>query len=704
MRSWRAAWLGAAALALLVPSAEGAWTPSAGLDAAPTVKVLAVPYVPQSGALCGGAAIAMVRRYWGQRGIMAEDYAAWLEPDGRGILTGTMVRAAQSEGWTALPLAGTRTVIEAQLAAGRPVIALLETGADSYHYVVLVAWADGWVIVHDPRSGPFRPVREREFTEAWSGSGRWALLIVPPVTAPGTSGVPDVPDTTVAVPSAPSAGAGCDDTVQAGILLAEAGLTSEAERSFLAAEALCPGSAVPLVERAGLRFRAGDWAGAGRLAEQALALDPQSEHTWRLLAGSRFLAGDPDGALDAWNHLSEPRIDLTRIDGLDRLGYAVVADQLGLQPGRLLTASGFRRARRRLGELPTLSDSRLSFRPLPLGVAQVEVSVLEYPLLRAGLWDVGRAAVRALTEREVSVDLASPTGRGELWTVDGRLSPERPLVRLALAMPAGGRRPGRWLVEGLWERQTYSFAAVSEAAAAPGPIRQVEERRRTAVSFADWPGPDVRLQLGLALERWSGRGTALSLAGCVEHRWAGDHLALLAESARWLSLGSGAAFGAAGLSLRWRSSGPEARDTWQAIVAVIGVTSAAPLALWPGAGTGHGRAPLLRAHPLLDDGVIQGRNLGRRLIHATIERETWFWHLGPLSCGWAAFVDAARPEATEWTAAGPWQVDVGTGLRLKSLGSKGRLRLDLAHGTTDRSTAWSVDWCLPWGAGLPASF
>jgi hypothetical protein len=167
--------------------------------------------------------------------------------------------------------------------------------------------------------------------------------------------------------------------VVAGILLARQGDTAEAELDFLAAQSLCPTSAAPLRERAGLRFHAEDWSGASRLAERALALDPGDVHARRLLAGSRFLAGDVDGALRAWNHLSEPRADLTRIDGLTRIRYSAVAGQIDLPPGRLLTPKAYRQARRRLAEMPAQLESRLSVKPMPEGTAQVNVTLLERP-------------------------------------------------------------------------------------------------------------------------------------------------------------------------------------------------------------------------------------------------------------------------------------------------------------------------------------
>lgn len=691
MSWWRAVVLCVTATALAGSAPAAAETPSDEKGAPQRVQLLDVPYVPQSGELCGGAALAMVLRYWGKPGVLAEDFSALLEPGRVGIRTGALVRAAETFGWTAYPLTGTPTEVQSHLTQGRPVIALIQSGPGDHHYVVLVAWTGGCVILHDPNVGPFRTVREEVFSAAWSGSGCWALLVLPP---PGTEEEPTSDPAAPALPW-PAPSHSCGAMVEAGVLLARQGDSAQAELRFLAAQSLCPESAAPVRERAGLRFREEDWAGASRLAEGALALDPTDVHTWRLLAGSRFLAGDVEGALRAWNHLSEPRTDLMRIDGLTRIRFSAVAGQLHLPPGRLLTPRAFRQARRRLAGIPAQSEFRLGLRPLPDGTAQVDVTLLERPPVLESPWDAGSTAVKALTGCEVNLEVASPTGNGELWTAGWRWWKDRPRVSLALTVPAAGGRPGIWRVDGFWERQTYAEWTPTGPSGTTRAGVSREERRRTALSFSDWLGPDLRLEARAALDEWSDRGAHLSLEGSIETRWARDRLALGAEAARWMSLGNGAPFDAGSLSLGWRSDGLEGCDAWQGRLGVSGATSEAPLALWSGAGTGYGRAPLLRAHPLLDGGVIEGRAFGRALVHGTIQHQSWPWSLGPLRIGWALFVDGARPWATGRAGKVPWHMDGGTGLRLRGLGRRSQFRIDAARGFLDGSSVLSVGWEIP---------
>src|ERR1700741_153955 len=200
------------------------------------VRLLDVPYVGQTEALCGGAAIAMVLRYWGEPAVRAEDFAALAEPGGSGIRADALVYEGRRRGWTALPMTGTPTIVTDQLSQGRPMVTLLEVGAGVYHYVGLVAWANLGVVLHDPAVAPFRVLSEQAFDDAWVGSGRWALLILPPEHAPESS----APDSASSRPASPGALTGCDAIVEDAIQRARQGDTAEAERRLLSAEGRSP--------------------------------------------------------------------------------------------------------------------------------------------------------------------------------------------------------------------------------------------------------------------------------------------------------------------------------------------------------------------------------------------------------------------------------------------------------------------------------
>ena len=96
--NWRAPWAAGVGVTLAVSILGAVWAGGADARGAPAsksapsgdpVRLLDVPYVPQSAALCGGAAVAMVLRYWGEPGARAEDFTAQLSPGGDGIRDGS---------------------------------------------------------------------------------------------------------------------------------------------------------------------------------------------------------------------------------------------------------------------------------------------------------------------------------------------------------------------------------------------------------------------------------------------------------------------------------------------------------------------------------------------------------------------------------------------------------------------------------------
>src|SRR6185436_3889455 len=118
----------------------------------------------------------MVLRYWGERGINAADFTPLVEDSLGGIRTARLVLDLERRGWQAIAFAGDETTIRHHLALGRPVIALLLDRPRRYHYVVLVAWKDDVVLLHDPARAPFRVVSAPEFNRRWMATGRWSLL------------------------------------------------------------------------------------------------------------------------------------------------------------------------------------------------------------------------------------------------------------------------------------------------------------------------------------------------------------------------------------------------------------------------------------------------------------------------------------------------------------------------------------------------
>jgi hypothetical protein len=296
---------------------------------------LSVPYLPQTDALCGGAAAAMVLRYWGDAHVGVDEFAPLVDRRAGGIADDVLVKAIAARGWNTTVFAGSVERLQDEIQRQHPVIVLVADGSTQYHYLVVTAIDDDRVLVHDPAWGPSRLIPLPQFLRIWSPAHFWSLLVLP---RDGTTQRSSVSENTASLPTA------------------------------------VPGS---IGELAGIRFAERQWAQAEKLAGQAVASDPTDRYAWDVLGSSRFMQDNLVGALRAWNQIEKPRIDLVEIDGVRHARYQTIAGALGLAPNALLTADSFRLADRRLNELPDRALSRLSYAPGQDGYAAVRAAIVE---------------------------------------------------------------------------------------------------------------------------------------------------------------------------------------------------------------------------------------------------------------------------------------------------------------------------------------
>ena len=106
---------------------------ASGPDAAASEAVrLTVPYVRQPKALCGGAAAAMVFRYWGDRQADPNEFAPLLDRAAGGLATGVLAKAIEDRGWRVVRFTGSIESVADLLRDGRPVIVLLKVGTNGF--------------------------------------------------------------------------------------------------------------------------------------------------------------------------------------------------------------------------------------------------------------------------------------------------------------------------------------------------------------------------------------------------------------------------------------------------------------------------------------------------------------------------------------------------------------------------------------------
>jgi hypothetical protein len=446
----------------------------------------------------------------------------------------------------------------------------------------------------------------------------------------------------------------------------------------------CPNASGPLRELAAARFAARRWEEAAGFARQAIDRDRGDEYARLVLGASLFMLDDQPGALRAWNEIGQPLLNQVHVEGIRRLRYQTVTDTLGLRPNSLLTADAFLRARHRLDELPDRATARLALKPEDDGFASVDVVIAEQPGLPRGRAELIATGVRVGIDREVAVRVPGASGDGEMWSASWRWWSNRPKVAVGFAAPRVAGLPGVWRVDGSWETESYTTG---------GPELR-SETRPGGLTVSDWLTGAARYSSG-GVDAWGGFARGVNGAP-LERRW--STIGWLCQDRHRLVSGhggEGVSPNALGARVAARSR-PVLRG-WRYLAAagLDRVSDNAPLTLWPGAGEGWARTPMLRAHPLLDDGAIDvsGRSaFGRTIGYANLEAQRWFERPALVRLGVAGFVDVAQARRQLDGGSEPAQSDAGAGLRLRLPGDARILRIDFAHGLRDGTNALSVGW------------
>lgn len=677
---------------------------AAASPAAETPAVLSVPYLSQTDDLCGGAAAAMIFRYWGDRYADVQQFEPLIDRQAGGIRNDVLADAIRDRGWSAVRVQGSIEAIRRHLGSNQPVLLLIEDHPGLYHYVVAVGADDAHVYLHDPTWGPSRRYTDAELVEVWRPTRFWSLVVRPGHTrgrhSPPTTGK-HRPAATADIGAQPPAATASEESSACDRLLDDAierhgpGSAQTLEAALTRVRLECPADSRPVSELAGLRFAERRWRDAETLAETAVDLDPSDTYGWDVLGSSRYLADDQAGALQAWNQIDKPIVDSVQIEGLTRTQYALAAQSIGLAPATLLTGARLRLAARRLNEFPTVVSSRMSYQPDENGVAAVQADVVERRLGLSRLeWTA--AGAWALVNRELRVVLPGGQGQGDVWTAGWRWWNNRPRVAAGFSAPMVGRLPGIWRVDLEWEAETYA-AAVNERG-----MRQ--ERLRGSIGVASWATADLRYELTAGVDSWDA-SKAASIGGTLERRALEDRLAFTTAANLWFGEQT---FGTASLGARFRSSPSEQGLVWSGSTTFQTATDQAPWWAWAGAGVGRARPQRLRAHPLLVNGVIRGPAFGRQLTQATFEVRRWLpaasgssplagllGSVAPL--GLAVFVDAAHakhplPGASDQSL----HIDGGVGVRLRLPGESVTLRADYARGLRDGSQALTFAVASDW--------
>jgi hypothetical protein len=234
----------------------------------PVKELTDVPFFPQTRHQCGPAALATVLVYSG-----VDTNPEKLEPQvfipGRaGSLTVELVAASRRHGRLPYPVTAGLDNILAEVAAGNPVLVLLNLGFDHFpvwHYAV-VAGYDGRKNSLILRSGAERRkvTEASRFYSAWRRAAFWGLVVVPPDRIPDT--------------------ANSQDFLREAAALEHIGKLNEAAGAFDAALQRWPGNEVALLGLGNVKYTQNDLQAAAAIYLRLVQSLPDSAAGFNNLA------------------------------------------------------------------------------------------------------------------------------------------------------------------------------------------------------------------------------------------------------------------------------------------------------------------------------------------------------------------------------------------------------------------------------------
>jgi hypothetical protein len=462
----------------------------------------------------------------------------------------------------------------------------------------------------------------------------------------------------------------------------------------------CPHHPGVLAEAASLSFHQGRYGEAAGHARRFLQVTPGSGWGWNVLGASLYLQDDAVGALTAWNRLALPRIRSVRLDGFGPEHEFLIERRVGIREDSVLTVERLLIARGRLSDLPGLAHRSVAYRPVGDGLVEVDVRAVPGERSPVRMATLPAHLVRGL-RGGLRLTSSDPTGRLELWELDGVKEGTFGELRAALSLPAGEAGLHRWEIS----RVQADFRRVREADALQ------LERQGLRWEYLRRDLPRVRAGTLLGADTRSASETNLVAGGTLtidlltpraDDPVGGIHLRLESHhplggqdggdgEREWFVRSSASAamtvpLGPAGFP-RWEIEGRGGIDF---------LSDAAPPDLRPRFGADRSANRLMRARSAVDrDGSVRDAFPGTGWLSGGLELRRWGSGALGAFFGAAVFADAvARLSHLDGPGFGGARggVDAGTGLRLRLPGVPGHLRLDWAASLQGDGSRVSAGW------------
>ena len=422
------------------------------------------PYVAQSEALCGGAASAMVLRYWGARGVDAEQFvAAAQRPRATASRPAPWSTRSSIGAGVRSPSPGTTAQRGSHhLSRARPVIALIAvapadcttSSSSQINDAGRRLSRSGRPAVSDDGRWPNSSARGRPLPAGRSSSCRASRPAAPATVTcrpTGADALPGVPARTLLQAAEAAAHRDFDDAEH--LLERRAGRLSVRGRA--AARVGWPALAAAALGRRGAAGARGGRTGPRR--------PPRVAECWARRSSCNATKLE---ALRAWNR-GRRTAQRSRARRWPRANPPPGRHRSAWESRRatVLTASAIGARRRRLTELTGRpSASRVEVAPVGGGLAEVRRGRPRTSArCRPPDSRLARSGVRALATREATWRVSSPTGGGERLDLSARWWEARPAVGAALSVPLESRVIGGILrLDGGFARESFQATTPSD--------------------------------------------------------------------------------------------------------------------------------------------------------------------------------------------------------------------------------------------------
>jgi hypothetical protein len=208
----------------------------------------------------------------------------------------------------------------------------------------------------------------------------------------------------------------------------------------------------------------------------------------------------------------------------------------------------------------------------------------------------------------------------------------------------------------------------------------------------------LRPSLGFRIEHWSENRKYLAGIAALEYRAAGDRLSIRGSAEPAVGFGARSGYWRGSVGADWASSFGLRRTAWSARLGVDAADDATPLGLHPMASGDIPFAVPLRAHPWTRHGHIPVNTIGRTILSGGLSGDQPILRTTLFTVAAGIFLDGAQVrDPADGSRQDHFYLDAGGGLRFGLLdGSLGVLRIDLATGLNDHSTALTVGLHQEW--------